>query len=82
MKLLMVELKEYLKEKGLKVNARKFKIMRFGKRVGKSKKGKWKRGKDEIEEIKKIQVFRFYLAKKWRDGSASKGKSEKGKGYK
>lgn len=42
MKLLMVELKEYLKEKGLKVNAGKSKIMRFGKRIEKGKKGKWK----------------------------------------
>lgn len=38
MRLMMGELKEYLKEKELEVNSRKSKMMRFGKRVGKGKK--------------------------------------------
>lgn len=37
-RLMMGELKEYLKEKRLKVNAGKSKIMRFGKRVKRGKK--------------------------------------------
>lgn len=59
----MGELKEYLKEKGLEVNSKKSKIIRFGKRVEKRRKGKWKWGKDEIEEANEYKYLGFTFQK-------------------
>lgn len=49
---------EELKEKEVKLkNAEKLKVMRFGKRGGKGRKGKWK--KDGIEEVEEYKYLGF-----------------------
>lgn len=59
MRLMMGELEEHLKEKGLEVNSGKSKIMIFGKRVGKGRKRKWRWRNDKIEEIGEYKYLGF-----------------------
>lgn len=53
LRLMMKELGGYLKGKGLEMNPRKSKMMRFGKKLGKLKKEVWKWG-EEVEGNKGI----------------------------
>lgn len=60
LRLTIKELKGYLKEKGLEVNPRKSKVMRFGKRLRKLRKVEaWKWEGEVVEVVREFEYLGF-----------------------
>lgn len=60
LRLMIKKLEGYLKEKGLEVNLKKSKVMRFGKRLEKLREGEvWKWGGEVVEVIREFEYLEF-----------------------
>lgn len=79
LRLMIKKLKGYLKEKGLEVNPKKSKVMRFGKRLEKLRKREvWKWGGEVVEIVREFEYLWFTFQRRSRKLCLEKGEEGNG----